>query len=90
MALPHSPTAPPASIEDVCPEPSAEDSLPTSEIRLHITINIISRLNAEEEFRSLSVEEISLREFLLNQILFLQEALEPSLVPHVVEELLGR
>jgi hypothetical protein len=61
-----------------------------SEIRLHIVINVVSFLNATEGFRSLSVEEVSLHEFLLNQILLLQESLESSLVPHVVEELLGR
>jgi hypothetical protein len=61
-----------------------------SEIRLHIVINVVSCLNATEGFRLLSVEEVSLHEFLLNQILLLQESLESSLVPHVVEELLGR
>jgi hypothetical protein len=61
-----------------------------SEIQLHIVINVVSCLNATEGFRSLSVEEVSLHEFLLNQILLLQESLESSLVPHVVEELLGR
>jgi hypothetical protein len=61
-----------------------------SEIRLHIVINVVSCLNATEGFRSLSVEEVSLHEFLLNQILLLQESLESSLVPHVIEELLGR
>jgi hypothetical protein len=61
-----------------------------SEIQLHIVINVVSCLNATEGFRSLSVEEVLLHEFLLNQILLLQESLESSLVPHVVEELLGR
>jgi hypothetical protein len=42
-----------------------------------------------EEARSLSIEEQSLREFLLDQILFLQESLEPWLVPRTIEELLG-
>jgi hypothetical protein len=61
-----------------------------SEIQLHIVINVVSCLNATEGFRSLLVEEVLLHEFLLNQILLLQESLESSLVPHVVEELLGR
>jgi hypothetical protein len=61
-----------------CLEPFAEDSLSMPEIRLHITINVISHLNAVEETRSLMVEEVSLREFLLDQILFLQEFLEPE------------
>jgi hypothetical protein len=43
-----------------------------------------------EEARSLSVEELSLYEFLLDQILFLQEFLEPSIAPRIVDELLGR
>jgi hypothetical protein len=37
----------------------------------------------------LSGEELSLREFLLDQILLLQEFVESCLVPRVVEELLG-
>jgi hypothetical protein len=48
-----------------------EDSLPTSEFQLHITINVVSRLNAAEEAWSLSVVEVSLREFLLDQLLLL-------------------
>jgi hypothetical protein len=80
---------PPAALIPSIEEPSVEDSFPTSEIRLHITINVVSRLNSMEEARSLSVEEQSLHEFLLDQILFLQELLEPWLVPRTIEELLG-
>jgi hypothetical protein len=79
----------PPSVEYACPEPSEEDSLSTSEIRLHIDINVVSRLNVAEKFRSLSGEELSLREFFLDQILLLEESLESCLVPRVVEELLG-
>jgi hypothetical protein len=43
-----------------------------------------------EETRSLSIEEVSFREFLLDQILLLQESLELSLVPRFVEVLLCR
>jgi hypothetical protein len=32
-----------------CPELSTEDRLPTSEIRLHIAINVVSRLNAKRK-----------------------------------------
>jgi hypothetical protein len=78
------------SIVEAYPKPSAEDNLPMSKNRLHITINIVSRLNAAEEIRSLLVEEPLLREFLLDQIFFLQESLESSLVPRIIEELLGR
>jgi hypothetical protein len=79
----------PPSIEDDCPEPSEEDNLPTPEIQVHIAINIVSHLNAAEEFRSLPGEELLLHEFLLDQILLLWESLESCLVPRVVEELLG-
>jgi hypothetical protein len=73
------------AVMDAYPEPSEVDNLPTLEIQLHIAINIVYRLNAAEEARSLSVQELSLREFLC-----LQELLEPSLVPHIIDELLGR
>jgi hypothetical protein len=59
------------SIVDAYPKSFAEDNLPTPEIRLHIAINVVSCLNVAEEARSLLVEEVSLREFLLDQILFL-------------------
>jgi hypothetical protein len=87
--LPPVPAAPITSIVEVCPEPSAEDGLLALEIQLHIAINVVSHLNSAEEARSLSIEEQSLREFLLDQILFLQESLEPWLVPRIIEELLG-
>jgi hypothetical protein len=38
----------------------------------------------------LSVKEKFLHEFLLDQILFLEESLESWIVPSIVEELLGR
>jgi hypothetical protein len=72
------------------PEPSIADSLPTLEIQLHITINIVSHLNTAEKASSLSIEAQSLCEFLLDQILFLQDSLESWLVPHIIKELLGR
>jgi hypothetical protein len=43
-----------------------------------------------EKAKSLSVEELSLHEFLLDQILFLQELLDLSLIPRIIDELLGR
>jgi hypothetical protein len=90
VVLPPPPAALAPSVMDACLEPLVDDNFPMSEIRLHIAINVVSRLNAAEVTRSLMVEEVSLREFLLDQILFLQESLEPSLVPHIIEELLGR
>jgi hypothetical protein len=44
----------PPSIKYAYIKPSEEDNLPTQEIRLHIAINVVSHLNAAEEFRSLS------------------------------------
>jgi hypothetical protein len=64
-ALPHSPADPPHS------EPSTEDNLPTPNIRLDIAIIVVSRLNAAEDFRSLSDEDILLHEVIFDQILFL-------------------
>jgi hypothetical protein len=61
----------PTTFEDACPELFEEDSLPTLEIRLHIALNVISHLNAVEEFRSLLAKELSLHEFLLDQMLLL-------------------
>jgi hypothetical protein len=61
------------AVVDAYPKPSAMHSLPMPEIRLHIAINVVSHLNAAEEARSLSIEEPSLREFLLDQILVLQK-----------------
>jgi hypothetical protein len=88
--LPPPPTVPIPAVGDACPEPSAEDTLPTSEIQLHIATNVVSRLDAVVEAMSLLVEELSLWEFILDQILSLQELLELSLVPSCVEELLDR
>jgi hypothetical protein len=65
------PTIPAPTVGDVCSEPSMEDTLLMSEIRLYIAINVVSWLNAAELTRSLSVEELLLREFLLDQILSL-------------------
>jgi hypothetical protein len=44
--------------------------LSDEELSLH-EFNVVSRLNAAEEFMLLSDEELSLHEFLLNQILLL-------------------
>jgi hypothetical protein len=85
---PHSTPLP--SIEDAHPEPSAAYILPMPEIQLHIAINVVSSLNAVEEARLLWVEEQSLCEFLMDQILFLHEILEPWLVPHIIKDLHSR
>jgi hypothetical protein len=46
------------AVMDAYPELSVMHSLSTSEIRLHIAINVVSRLNVVKEARSLSVEEL--------------------------------
>jgi hypothetical protein len=38
----------------------------------------------------LSIQELLLHEYLHDQILFLQELLEPSLMPRIIDKLLGR
>jgi hypothetical protein len=45
---------------------NGEDSLPTVEIRLHIAIEVVGHLKMAHEMRSLSVEELSLVDFLLD------------------------
>jgi hypothetical protein len=84
------PAAMTPSVVDASSGPFVEESLPMLEIRLQITINIVSRLNAAEETRSLSIKEVSLWEFLLDQILLLQESLELSLMPCIIEVILHR
>jgi hypothetical protein len=49
----------PMTVEDACPMLFKEDNLPTLEIQLHIAINVVSRLNAVEECRSLLTKELS-------------------------------
>jgi hypothetical protein len=68
-----------------------EDSLPTLEIRLHITIEVVCHLKMVQETRSLSVKELSLVEFVLDRILSLKEVLAQhgGVVPHTVAEILG-
>jgi hypothetical protein len=45
---------------------NVEDSLPTPEILLHIAIEVVGRLRLAQETRSLSDEELSLVDFLLD------------------------
>jgi hypothetical protein len=45
---------------------NGEDSLPTLEICLHIAIEVVGHLKMAHEMRSLSVEELSLVDFLLD------------------------
>lgn len=56
---------------------------------MHIAMDVITRLNMAQEARSLSVEEISLRDFPLDQIVSLREVVAPHLIPHIVEDLLS-
>ncbi|TVU44407.1 hypothetical protein EJB05_03847, partial [Eragrostis curvula] len=78
------PTATSTTQEVAAPDPAAggnsqsssssTDCLPTPEIQLEIAIEVVYRLDMAEERRSLSLQEQSLREFLLDQIANLQEA----------------
>jgi hypothetical protein len=70
---------------------SVEDSLPTPEIRLHITIEVIGRLCLAQAMRPLYNEELSLADFLLDQISLLKEvvAQQGGEVPLIVAKLLG-
>jgi hypothetical protein len=45
-----------------------EDSLPTPKIHQHIAIEVVGRLHLAQESRSLSDDELSLVDFLLEQI----------------------
>jgi hypothetical protein len=49
-----------------------EDSLLTLEIRLHIAIEVVGHLRMAYEMRSLSDDELSLVDFLLDQITLLK------------------
>jgi hypothetical protein len=74
----------------VVPCVSDDDSLSMPEIRLHIAIEEVCHLKMAQETRSLSIEELSLVDFLLDQILSLKEvvAQHGGVVPHIVSELL--
>jgi hypothetical protein len=67
-----------------------EDSLPTPEIRMHIAIEVICYLKMAQEMRSLSLEELSLIDFLLDQIVLLKEvvAQQGGLIPQIISEFL--
>jgi hypothetical protein len=52
--------------EDLAPEEENEDL--TLEVLLHVAYEVVSILDRVEEFRSLSLEEQSLRDFLVEQI----------------------
>jgi hypothetical protein len=45
----------------------AEDDCLTPEVRLHIALKVVAQLDKAEDFRWLSPEELSLREFLVEQ-----------------------
>jgi hypothetical protein len=46
----------------------AEDVCLTSEVRLRIALEVVTQLGKAEDYRWLSPEELSLREFLVEQI----------------------
>jgi hypothetical protein len=68
-----------------------EDPLPTLEIRLYIAIEVVYHLKMAQEIMLLLVEELSLVDFLLGQILSLKEvvAQHGGVVPHIITLLPG-
>jgi hypothetical protein len=62
-----------------------DDECLVSEVLLHIAFTVISQLSKSEEYRLLSPEELSLRDFLVDQFRLLQLVVEeqgvaPSLI----------
>jgi hypothetical protein len=54
----------------------AEDVCLTSEVRLRIALEVVTQLGKAEDYRWLSPEELSLHEFLVEQIWSLQMVVE--------------
>jgi hypothetical protein len=67
MLAPTSPDCP-LFEDDLCSPLELEDERPYPEILLHIPYEVVSQLYKAEEFRLLSSEEESLRDFLVDQI----------------------
>jgi hypothetical protein len=68
--------------EDLAPEEENEDL--TLEVLLHVAYEVVSKLDRVEEFRSLSLEEQSLRDFLVEQICSLRLVIEAKDCPAAV------
>jgi hypothetical protein len=75
-----------ASVEEL----SEEDPLPSLNLRLHIAIKVINRLQMVQESQLLMDEEMSLIDFLLDQIVLLNETVlqQGGMVPSIALEFL--
>jgi hypothetical protein len=51
--------------DEVCLPPEEEDECLTPIVLLHIAYEMVSQLDNAEDFRQLSLEELSLRDFLV-------------------------
>jgi hypothetical protein len=60
----------------ICSQPEVEDECLTPEVRLHIAFEVVSQLHKTQESRWLSPAELSLHEFLVEQIRSLQMVAE--------------
>jgi hypothetical protein len=69
-AFPEVATAPSLVLEDeACLPPQEEDEYLTPKVLLHIAYEVVSQLDNDEDFRQLSLEELSLiHDFLVAQI----------------------
>jgi hypothetical protein len=63
-----SPVVLPRSPSSSDSQPEVEDEYLSSEMRLYVAFEVVSHLDKAEDFRSLSPEELSLRDFLNEQI----------------------
>jgi hypothetical protein len=61
---------------DYCSLPEVEDEDLVPEVLLHVAYEVVTQLDRAEEFRLLSLEEQSLRNFLVEQICSLQLVIE--------------
>jgi hypothetical protein len=75
--------------DEVCLPPEEEDECLAPEVLLHIAYEVVSQLEKVEEFRQLSLEELSLRDFLVEQIHTLQPVVEAQedLVPPLAHDI---
>jgi hypothetical protein len=62
--------------DEVCLSPKVDAECLTPEVLLHIAYEVVSQLDKAGEFRLLSLDELSLRDFLVKQINALQLVVE--------------
>jgi hypothetical protein len=72
----HQPPRSPWSPSSFCSQPEVEDEYLSPEMRLHIAFEVVSQLDKAKNFRWLPLEELSFRDFLVEQIRSLQLVVE--------------